>query len=287
MTGTRRRGQAAASPSNGRSRQGIAALALSALVLGAGPACAADYVGLGSSYAAGPGVGTRDQASKSCLRSQSNYAHLLAAKRNLTLDDVSCSGATTKDILTNSQDGFPPQIQAVTAATKLVTVTIGGNDVDYIGNLLALSCQDQPAIAGSAQRSCGVKTPDEVEALFEALPDSLAAVATAVHQRAPAARLVFIDYLPVLPGPIGCPDKVPLTNADAFRVRMTLDRLDTDIKRVAAQTGSLFVPSGAIGTGHGACSDVPFVADYKPPVTPGWPYAIAYHPTQAGMAALA
>ena len=54
----------------------------------------------------------------------------------------------------------------------------------------------EPTTASGAQRQCGVKSPDQVEALFKALPDSLAAVATAVHQRAPSARLVTSTTYP-------------------------------------------------------------------------------------------
>ncbi len=246
-----------------------------------------NYVNMGSSYAAGVGIGIYDTSSKGCDRSLSNYARLLSAKRKLMLNDASCSGATTADILTTSQDGNPPQIQAVNAATRLVTVTVGGNDIDYIGNLYALSCQDEPLGSGGVPRQCGVKPPDQIEALFKALPDNLAAVATAVHRRAPSAKIVFIDYLPLLPPTIGCFDKVPLSSADTYRARLTLDRLDTIIKSTAARTGSLFVASGSIGLGHDACSSDPFITGYNPPVTNTWQHKFPYHPDQAGMGALA
>lgn len=57
------------------------------------------YVSMGSSYAAGPGVGAPDPASGACTRSQSNYARQVAARRHLDLVDVACSGATTENIL--------------------------------------------------------------------------------------------------------------------------------------------------------------------------------------------
>lgn len=49
----------------------------------------------------------------------------------LNLVDVSCGGATTAHIL-GAWSELAPQIDAVTSDTKLVTVTIGGNDLNYV-----------------------------------------------------------------------------------------------------------------------------------------------------------
>lgn len=58
------------------------------------------YVAMGSSFAASPGVTTSaDQPPTRCARSVDNYAHLLARKLELQLTDVSCSGATTAQLL--------------------------------------------------------------------------------------------------------------------------------------------------------------------------------------------
>lgn len=100
------------------------------------------YVSMGSSYAADPGVGPPDPASSACERLLSNFARSVARRNRLDLTDVACSGATTGNILVRGQYGFAPQIEAVAADTRLVTILIGGNDVAYIPNLLALSCLD-------------------------------------------------------------------------------------------------------------------------------------------------
>nr|WP_258545121.1 hypothetical protein [Micromonospora provocatoris] len=50
---------------------------------------------------------------------------------------MSCSGATTEDILYGGDGALgialPPQVNAVTSATALVTVQIGGNDIGFSG----------------------------------------------------------------------------------------------------------------------------------------------------------
>ncbi|MDF5729527.1 MAG: GDSL-type esterase/lipase family protein [Rhizonema sp. PD38] len=133
-------------------------LAVVALPFGA-PSLAAEsdgtiqlkYVSMDSSYAAGPGVGTRVKGTDGCDQSDSNYARLLAKRRNLHLEDVSCPGVTTTDI-------FQRQINHVDADIRLVTVTIGGNNVNYVGNLQGYSCRDDKHGGTVARRSYPVCT---------------------------------------------------------------------------------------------------------------------------------
>src|SRR5258705_2776133 len=68
-----------------------------------------EYVALGSSFGAGPGVATRAPNSPlACMRSADNYAHILARVRHLTFTDMTCIGATTKDVLEGGQDSLGP-----------------------------------------------------------------------------------------------------------------------------------------------------------------------------------
>src|SRR5580693_568311 len=96
----------------------------------------ARYVAMGSSFAAGPGLKPRAPGSpRRAGRSAVNYAHLVADRLGLELTDVTYSGATTQDILAGAP-GKPPQLDAVTADTRLVTLTAGGNDVGYVPRLV-------------------------------------------------------------------------------------------------------------------------------------------------------
>lgn len=259
----------------------VAAAAMMASATHAQQSGGAKYVSMGSSYAAGPGVGQSDAASGACSRSQSNYARLLAERRQLSLVDVACSGATTQDILAHSQYGFPPQIDAVDAQTRLVTATIGGNDVAYVANLFGYSCRDTGG-------SCAVASDTEVEQRFAALPDSMRKIIAEVHRRAPQARLVLIDYLPVVPAVVsGRCEAVPMSPEDEARMRSVAVRIARIIGGVAAETHTLIVQSSMIGAGHDACSTEPYVAGYKPAANPGWPRPVGYHPNQQGMDVLA
>src|ERR1700712_5476024 len=86
----------------------VAALLAAALCLTAGvaSASAAQWVGLGDSYAAGPLIPNQSLNPLGCLRSDHNSAHLAAAQPGRPLNDVSCSGATTDD-MTAAQDVTP------------------------------------------------------------------------------------------------------------------------------------------------------------------------------------
>ena len=153
------------------------------------------YVAMGSSFAAGPGIPPAESGSPAaCARSASNYANLVAEDLGANLTDVSCSGATTANILTDDQSGLPPQIDAVGSGTQLVTVTIGGNDIDYLGSLDTYSCQD----AGGS--NCGTVDTGAIDTALTGLTQSLENVVTAIQARAPQARILFVNYFTILPG---------------------------------------------------------------------------------------
>ncbi|MBB3911130.1 hypothetical protein [Sphingomonas desiccabilis] len=92
-------------------------------------------------------------------------------------------GATTAHIL-GPWNELAAQLDALTPDTALATVTIGGNDVNYVGNLMN-------AAAGRA-----IQPPSEQA--WERLAQSFDRIAAEVHRRAPGARLVFVDYLRLL-----------------------------------------------------------------------------------------
>src|ERR1051326_6738601 len=102
----------------------VAAVATLATLTLVSPATAAAptgrYVALGDSYTAGPLIPS--QVDLNCLRSDHNYPTLASTSiHSSSFVDVSCSGATTGDIL-NPGSGelgisVPAQISAVTSST--------------------------------------------------------------------------------------------------------------------------------------------------------------------------
>lgn len=170
----------------------------------------------------------------------------------------------------------------MTSDTRLVTVLIGGNDIDYVGTLGGLTCRN------TGGTNCQVRDTVDVEARLAALPASLDRVIAAVRQRAPAARIVLIGYLPAIPASgAGTCAAVPLTPDDAARMRGVAIRLAQAIGGAAKRNGVDVVRSTLVGERHDACAPQPFVAGFHPAANPGWPTPVPYHPNQAGMDAIA
>ncbi|MDQ2626491.1 MAG: SGNH/GDSL hydrolase family protein, partial [Actinomycetota bacterium] len=156
------------------------------------------YVALGSSMAAGPGIRpVVPGAPRPAGRSVRNYPHLVARALNLDLVDVTFSGATTAHLLTERQHGAPPQLEALDGSETLVTITIGGNDVGYVPLLMAAAL-----LPRAARLLAPVGTlfdHRERQRALDGVESSLRAVGAAVRNRAPQARVFFVDYLTLLP----------------------------------------------------------------------------------------
>ena len=238
------------------------------------------YVALGSSMAAGPGIMPRVPGSpRRAGRSQHNYPHLVAQALELDLTDVTYSGATTAHVLRDSQHGVPPQIEALRGDEVLVTVTIGGNDIGYVPALMAASLPRQarrlPLLGPRLQE---MLDPEARERALLVLDSSLRAVAEVVRRRSPLARLLFVDYLTLLP-PAGIPAP-PLSGPDADLGRSLADRL----LQATLGTGCEVVGVAEASAEHHAWSAMPWTVGARFPI-PGRP--APFHPNAAGMAAVA
>ena len=250
----------------------------------------AQYVAMGSSFAAGPGVGQRAANSpRVCMRSNDNYAHLLARARGLTLTDVTCSGATARTLLEGGPARQRPQVDALRPETELVTVTVGGNDVSYVGNLLAWSRQDAPRRTPLLWRVLLPKPmpEDAVDRALAELPHLLTRIADEVRRRSPRATLVFVDYATVLPESSVCADRLPLTEEHLRRGRDVAGQLADLTATVAQEAGALLVRASAVTRGHDVCAADPWMVGHVLPATPFGFAPFAYHPNERGMHAVA
>ena len=235
------------------------------------------YVAMGSSYAAGPGVTVpADQPPTRCARSKDNYAHQVARRLGLELTDVSCSGATTDDVLGPWHE-LPAQVAAVTQDTRLVTLTIGGNDLNYVGNLNAASCRAMPAAVCQA-----VQPPDETH--YAAVERALHAIVAAIRTRAPQARIVFVEYPAVLPERGVCA-ATPMTGDEAEMLRATAARLVAMTDRVAEAEKVEVLRFSVHSKDHDACAADPWMAGYLD--ASGQRARVPYHPNLEGMTAVA
>jgi lysophospholipase L1-like esterase len=259
-----------------------AAGALSACEPKPAPVVPDTYVAIGDSGSAGPLIPMPD-GPLGCLRSDHNFAHLAASRLPVARTiDRSCSGATTDTMRDGQQlptgESYPSQLDFLDARTKVVTVSIGSNDIGMFE--IFLDCAQRSLVL----QSCQSAYPDaEIQRRIDRAATKLRATYEELHRRAPNATVYATGGLTLLPasGP-GCYPLMPLLPWDMDWARASLRRIDEMRRRVAAETG--VVVADVTTTGHDACQapDVRWVE----PLVPG-SAAASGHANAAGHRALA
>ncbi|WP_435770704.1 SGNH/GDSL hydrolase family protein [Nocardioides sp. SYSU DS0651] len=235
------------------------------------------YVALGDSFTAAPFVGEQTGPGV-CTRTDANYPHLLATRLDLELVDVSCGGATSED-LTEPQfdggDGVPPQLDALTEDTDLVTVSIGANDDDLFASLI-VNCvragMNNPGGASCTRlaRHDNGRITEQLDDIADQTVDNVGAIL----DRAPRARVVVVGYPQLVPASGTCPE-LPVAEADYPFVREVNERLAAALEEGAAEAGAEYVDMWSLSKGHDICAEEPWVAGLRPVrgAAPFHPYA--------------
>jgi lysophospholipase L1-like esterase len=257
-----------------------------ALSVGAGGASAANWAGLGDSYAAGPLIPNQQLNPLGCLRSDHNFAHLAAATLGRSLADVSCSGAKTDD-MTAPQDVTlgpnPPQFNALTTDTQVVTLQIGGNDIGFTSilqncataNPFAHPCRDRYVVDGR----------DTLADKIAATAPKIAAVLQGIHARSPGARVFVVNYAAILPETgSGCWPQVPIAFTDVPYLRSVEKKLNAMLAEKAAANGARIVDDYTASIGRDACRSAS--TRWVEPLVPG-NAAAPFHPNARGEAGIA
>ncbi len=262
-----------------------------ALATGAQAADTGPYVALGDSYTAAPLVPNQVGQPTGCARSDHNYPSVVRAVLGSTaFRDVSCSSATTKDMLGSQAvtgGANVPQFSALTSDTALVTVGIGGNDVGLVGaattciglgllNPIGTACRSNFAKPGG-----GDKLTDQIA---ESAP-KIAAVLQGIHERSPQARVLIVGYPAVAPNTgQGCYPLVPLSDDDITYLDGKLRATNTMIAEQAAANDAEYVDTYAQSVGHDACTLPP--TRWFEGLVPTMP-AFPIHPNVLGEASMA
>lgn len=183
------------------------------------------YAALGDSYSSGEGSGSYafnsdvtylvPPGSNRCHRSSLAYAPTLDSALQLgSLSFVACSGAITNDLFaSNHQDNLapngrpePPQLNALSASTTTVTLTIGGNDVGFSGILAdciqarfnafvlagGTACVTDPSIKARIHALGGLVTaaaPGTSDPIH-----SIGSILASIHADAPNAHVYIAGY---------------------------------------------------------------------------------------------
>jgi lysophospholipase L1-like esterase len=232
------------------------------LVLAATPATAAvNYVAMGDSYSSGLGAGS--YSGGSCERSTNAYPQLWAnAHAPASFAFVACSGATTSDVINN-------QLSALSGATTLVSITIGGNDVGF-SNVM-ITC-----VLGTDSACVNAINNAESQARAQ-LPGSLNTLFNDISARSPGARVVVMGYPEFydLARSSGC---IGLSTTKRQAIDGGADVLDSVISgATAGHAGFVYADVKGGFAGHELCDSTE------------WLHAVdwfnlgdSYHPTAAG-----
>jgi lysophospholipase L1-like esterase len=216
-------------------------------------------------------------------RSARNYPHLVAERLDLDLVDVTYTGATTANVLRERQRGAQPQIDALNGSEDLVTVTIGGNDVGYVQILFAASLppvlRSLPVLGVRLRESLD---PAARDAALSQVGAALREVGQVLRDRSPHARIMFVDYLTLLPPP-GTPAP-PLADDSADLGRHVAQRLAEQTAEAAQATGCEVIHAADASGDHHPWSADPWTigAGSFLPWRPK-----PFHPNAAGMCAVA
>jgi lysophospholipase L1-like esterase len=240
----------------------LAASALLALTLLPGTAGAStglSYVSLGDSYTAGPLIPDETGSPLGCLRSTHNYPSLVAAGIGaVSFSDVSCAGATTADIIGPQPVTLgvnPPELNALSASTTLVTLGIGGNDLGFANIIVNCTTLSLTGPFGSpCENHYTADGTDQLAELVNATGPKVAAVLADIHQRAPHARVLVVGYPDVLPNTgHGCWPVVPVAYGDVPYLRGVEGELNAMLAAEAAASNATFVDTYSDSIGHDFC----------------------------------
>jgi hypothetical protein len=244
------------------------------------------FVALGDSYAAGDLIPDSPSGTPvGCLRSSHDYGADAAAALGVTrFADVTCTGATTADMTVPEPvlaGTNPPQLDALAADDSVVTLTVGGDDIGFLGILRTCAALSLTGLFGHpCQRHYTKGGTDRLAAAITGTAPKVAAVLRGIRARAPHARVLLVGYPDILPASgRGCWPLVPFAFGDVPYLRGIEIDANRMLAGAAAANGATFVDTYTATTGHDACQDED-VRDVEGliPASPAYPF----HPNRRG-----
>jgi lysophospholipase L1-like esterase len=248
-----------------------------------------DYVALGDSYTAGPGIPDMIAVDTvpGCGQSSHNYPHELAAMASFVhLTDVSCGGATTENMAGPQVTAYgtaPPQLNALNRGTDVVTLMIGGNDNGF-GEIIG-NCISPFPTGDKCQHIYDLPSGDVLQQRIAATAVKVGAVFDQIHARAPHARVIFVGYPTILPPGGSCYSaNMPITPSDAAYLEQFGLAQNASLKAVAHAHHAGYGDSYKLSLGHDVCQppDVRWIEGLIP-TSP----SIPVHPNAKGEKSMA
>ena len=248
-------------------RRFTGAVVLCAGVLGPAAVAAAQpsYVALGDSYSSGVGTRVYYNDGSGCARSPYAYGPLISAARNYALTFEACSGATTSDVIAN-------QLGPLSSSTRLVTISIGGNDAGFANVMLScalyyFTCQSSIDSANSY--------------IANTLPGVLSTTYNDIRARATTAAVVVLGYPHLFSASGATCGFNTLTSWHEQELNQTADLLDGVISSQASAHHFTYVDPRSAFYSHEVCSSSEWLNGESNPLSE------SYHPTVSGQAEFA
>jgi hypothetical protein len=269
------------------------------------------YVALGDSYSSGEGIPPYFEPKNACHRSMEAYPAQIDVPFTTEPFEgatgygwgfLACSGAVTSQILKNQLTTKPDKSNTnwlpLSSSTSLVTITAGGDDVDFGGVLKFCYLKGNSCESDSFE---GFSTLDAwASAQFAALQPHLAALYKKVRSEAPNAKILVLGYPQLLPASDteqsclklqpGLPGIPGLGNDEQAFIRSADDQFNTTIANAVsdANVNATFLPVASAFAGHEVCGSlgewingpsVTLTRHHFPPITPR---TTSFHPNQLG-----
>jgi lysophospholipase L1-like esterase len=211
-----------------------------------------DYTAMGDSYSSGVGsppydVGTTNGCERSPQAFVRQFAQGQAGIGDSGIQHIACSGATITNLTTTGQNGEQPQIKQIYSGSKLVTVTIGGNDINFATVLT--NCLLNPLT--TCETAYNSANSSNLYTKIDLLKPQLVTTYKAIKAAAPGAHVVAVTYPLLFTPGVAClglsvPDTTFLNNVGEY--------LDNAIISAAQQAGIDAMDERYAFLGHQLCS---------------------------------
>lgn len=235
---------------------------------------------LGDSFAAFGPTDAPTSGPQACQRSTRNYPAILAEDPSVgELVDVTCGGAQTPDLASPQHADTPPQFDALTPDTDLVTLSLGGNDIGF-GSIAGCVIRAPAADTGA---QCRDQLEGTVTAELDQLGGRLDEAYDGIRERSPDARIVTTGYLPLIPDHGGCEFISGMSPGDVTWTRHIMDRIAMIVDDAADRAGAEVVLPDDADDRHACAPAEERYTDFIGVETGSHPM----HPTAAGQQAMA
>lgn len=201
------------------------------------------YVAMGDSYASMGSASGENADPTFCANSKDNYPSELAdiLGDSVTFVDASCQGSATENISgrriqPRDDVDLDPQIDKLRRDTDLVTLSLGGNDLDFAGVARCVN-----AMLDGEDINCANEYALPTAQRLAELPGRLAKVHADIHAKAPNATVVVTGYMPLLSTQQRC-ELTDTVGAESVEWVVWLTAaINNIVKQTAETNGAIYV----------------------------------------------